>query len=109
MKIKDERRKYSSANSKLRRARRLYVYINRNLINSKRNKVLDKMTERAKERGLYAMGTDDRSVRQSIITYLYRIERGAGKSLHPGWYEWLMAKGWDIGKGYSKRIMDRTG
>lgn len=107
----DRQRKYC-INSRLRRARRMYVYFMRHRINAYRNDVLDFMEERMHERGLYAEKTDARSVRQSIISYLYKIETGnkgysTANYKDISWWGWLMRQSWDIGKGYSKPIMKK--
>jgi len=78
----------------------------RDRINTYRDEVLNYMEERMHERGLYAEKTDPRSVRQSILSYLYKIETGR-KGYDGGWYEWLMLKGWDIGHGYSTKLMQK--
>jgi len=110
MNLKDERVKYRTAGQRLRRARRLYVFLNRHHINVRRDPHLDYMEKRMHEGGLFALGTDARHVRQSILTYLFRFESNMhGRDLHPGWYEWLMQQAWDICKGYSKPIMEQTG
>ena len=104
--LKTDRQRNYCINSRMRRARRMYVYFMRHRINAYRDDALDFMEDRMHERGLYAEKTDVRSVRQSILSYLYKIETG-NKGYNSGWYEWLMQRGWDIGRGYSKPIMSK--
>jgi len=102
-----ERKQYRSANKRFRRARRLYVFMLREKINIYRDDLLDYMEERMHQRGIYAEGTTPRAVRQSIQSYLYKIE--TGKKGNGNWHSWLMLRGWDPYTGYSKPIMQKHG
>jgi len=102
MRIKNERIKLKTANQKLRRSRRLYVRFCASAINEFGNDAIDRMQIKSQERGLYSQGTDKRSIRQSIQSHLFRIEKPKGKYGFgvDNWYEWLFEKGMDAYTGY---------
>lgn len=89
-------------NARLRRARRLYVFFMRYRLNIYRDDVLDYMADRMRERGLYSCKTDDRSVRQSILGHLCKVEVKRYRRGSFDWHNWLDANGWDAWRGYSK-------
>lgn len=104
--IEQIRLQFRTANQKLRRARRLYVYLCRDSINNDGNVVLDFMEKHAHKRGLYADATNERSVRQSIIIHLFRIEIKGGTYARD-WHKWLMMKGISPYHGYFKASAER--
>lgn len=106
MNLQHERIRFRTANQRFRRGRRLYTFLMRHRINTYRDEVLDFMADRMQERGLYSAKSDQRGVRQGILTHLYHIETGK-RGLGSPWYEWLLKNGWDIYNGYSVRMMSK--
>lgn len=105
IKIVRERENFRTANQRIRRARRLYVFLNRFQLNHLRDPYMDYMVGRMRERGLYSDRVPERNTRQGIQSTLYRIERKEDRRGGFGWHEWCFEKGWNAWTGYSQPIM----
>ena len=99
--IKRYRSFFFLSNKKLMRARRLYVFLNRNMLKKYRNGVIDAMAIRMQDRGLYSHRTHIRNVRQSINIHYCRVcnphmpARGGMT-----WHNWLRIVGINPYTGY---------
>jgi len=66
------------------------------------------MAKRMHDSGLYAESANLRSIRQSIQSYLYRIEHDKKYSYkvtgYFGWHNWCRENNWDAYSGLSRPL-----
>jgi hypothetical protein len=110
--VKNHRRRFIDANARLRRGRRLYVFLCRHAVHaSTDDSVLIHMSNRMMKAGLYAAHVhlrDDRAraaqsrdYRYRIARWMFNIERGSyGQARPREWTDWLRANGfsWNFHK-----------
>lgn len=86
----------------LRRVRALYVRVNRRaIVQDQTNASIIRCAQRMLETGMHAKATGERSVRQSILRKLWKMDVQDGKASRHwrSWHEWLHANSWSIGEG----------
>lgn len=78
------------SNKRLRRARRLFIYLNRHYLREGWD--LTRMTKIMHQHGLYAMNNvKDNGF--SILRHLFKMYRQNEGTLN--WHEWMKCEGWD--------------
>lgn len=92
IKIPIERRRFKSANQRLRRARRLYLFRLRFYIITP--EWLFWVSDRMRGTGLYHETKSDKDTAWAILRYLYKFEREGYHATWDGWYRWMQDKGW---------------
>ena len=102
MNIQNNRIFYKLSNSKLRRARRLYVAICLRDIEKYGNPVINMMAERAQERGLYSDKTLIRDVRHSINGHHFQLTKYRVPYSFMQWHNWCRLMDIDALSGYFK-------
>lgn len=90
MKISDQRRTYQRSGKQLRRARCLFIYLQRHKILFGSNAYMNSVVKAMRRAGLYADATDDRSVRFWILRRLFKVHNPDGHD----WYRWYAAYHW---------------
>jgi len=100
------RGKHTKSSEKLRRARRLYIFLVVRNFGISNNGLFDRAAERMIESGLYAKSANKRAIRFSIIKSMFRFEHPRFRVGDPVYREWLFSKGLDCHSGYFKPIMD---
>jgi hypothetical protein len=101
--IKHHRKMFTTSGRRLRRARRLYVYLCRTaILEATTNEVIHRIYRRMLDSGLYASAHNTicwREGRYRILRYLYRLDGSPGSSGF-GWSNWCFRYGY--GHNFSK-------
>lgn len=93
---KRERRFFRRANQRLRRGRKLWIWLYCRHIRTAQE--LWDMAERMKSAGLYASGTSTADVQYSILKAMYRMDPIVQRGLPwVTWESWLVQNGWRRG------------
>lgn len=87
---------FELSNKKLRRARRLYIFLCRNSVKTTID--LHRVAKAMAKTGLYADNRSDRDVKFAILRYLWKFDGGHDRPWpNPMcWHEWCNRTGWDI-------------
>lgn len=91
-KVRIHRTLYTQSGKKLRRARHLFVFFNRNNITT--NQQLMAVANFMRDKGLYVKKKSDKDTRFAILRMLWKIEGGT----YGTWHKWLDRKGWNFGE-----------
>jgi len=99
------RNNYRTANSKLTRARRLYIFLGRKKFDTAGNDYFDYMVDKMKEGGLYAASSEKKAIRWGVIRALFKLEYPRFSTSALVYREWIFAKGIDCHSGYFKPVI----
>ena len=91
--IKQIRLENRTTNQRLRRARRLYIFLNRKHIQTHID--LTRVGKAMQDAGLYSTTTPVKDLKFAVLRMLWRIEGGTYET----WHNWRDEKGWSLG-GY---------
>lgn len=93
--VERNRATYEASGKKLRRARRIFVFFQRNYIVTTID--LHRMAMAMLDHKLYA-ATDPRSAKYAILRYLWKFDGGHDRPWpNPeDWHHWCRSKGWNV-------------
>lgn len=102
MKVSTTRTSHQASGNKLRRARHLFIFFQRNHL--KTQKQLWNLATVMRANGLYAPITGLKDVRFAILRALWRLEGGR----YGSWHRWLNDRGWLVGSWSNHWIRAET-
>ena len=97
VRIKEIRRVNRWSNQRLRRARRLYVYLHRETLRGPfKVRYLHHMALMARNHELYSSGASMHDTKFSILRILWKLETGGPKHTTGvgNWWDWMHEHGW---------------